>query len=117
MEKRRTYQDLDKVETRDRVVVERRKVEDYGKELEELSTKIQRARYVQESVENTQKVVATSSERVVTFGRRTVSLSQLPETEARGQTENFSLGHPVLCCKLLLNTGPLFSFHPVSKLF
>ena len=92
-DKRRTYQDLDKVETRDRVVVERRKVEDYGKELEELSTKIQRARYVQESVENTQKVVATISERVVTFGRRTVS--QLPETEARGQTENNSLGHRV----------------------
>ena len=92
-DKRRTYQDLDKVETRDRVVVERRKVEDYGKELEELSTKIQRARYVQESVENTQKVVATISERVVTFGRRTVS--QLPETEARGHTENISLGHRV----------------------
>ena len=93
LEKRRTYQDLDKVETRDRVVVERRKVEDYGKELEELSTKIQRARYVQESVENTQKVVATISERVVTFGRRTVS--QLPETEAWGHTENISLGHRV----------------------
>ena len=91
--RRRTYQDLDKVETRDRVVVERRKVEDYGKELEELSTKIQRARYVQESVENTQKVVATISERVVTFGRRTVS--QLPETEAWGHTENISLGHRV----------------------
>ena len=71
LNKGRTYQDLDKVENSDRVVVEKRKAKDYGKELEELSTKIQRARYVQKSVKNRLADVSTSSKRVVTFGRRT----------------------------------------------
>jgi len=88
-----TYRDLDKVEVSDRVVLERKKVEDYGKELEELSTKIKQARYVQESVGSRLKDVATSSKRVVTFGRRTES--EFAETEVRGQTRNISFGRKV----------------------
>ena len=89
LDKVRTYQDLDKVETSERVFVER-KVENYGKELEELSTKIQRAKY-KKSMKSSPKDEVICYKRVVTFGRGTET--QLTVTEARGQTKNFFCGH------------------------
>ena len=73
--------------------MEKRKAKDFGKELEELSTKIQRARYVQKSVKNRLADVSTSSKRVVTFGRRTEI--QFAETEPRCQMINISFGPKV----------------------
>ena len=66
----RCYHDYDKVETNERIVLER-KVEDYGQELEEISTKIQRARY-RKMNKNSKKdeLITTSNERVVTFGMK-----------------------------------------------
>ena len=66
----RCYHDYDKVETNERIVLER-KVEDYGQELEEISTKIQRARY-RKMNKNMKKdeLITTSNERIVTFGMK-----------------------------------------------
>merc|ERR1712192_25079 len=85
--KSRTYQDLDKVEISERVIVER-KVEDYGKELSELSTKIQKARYREKVTIGHRKDEVTNCKRVVIFGRNRES--QLVDADARGPTENIS---------------------------
>jgi len=85
--KDRTYQDLDKVETSKRIIVEK-KVEDYGKELEELSTKIQKARYKERVKNSKKKDEVINCKRVVTFARKGESL--LADVVARGQAEKIS---------------------------
>jgi len=85
--KGRTYQDLDKVETSERIIMER-KVEDYGKELEELSTKIQKARYKERVKNSKKKDEVINCKRVVTFARKGGSL--LADVVARGQAEKMS---------------------------